>query len=732
MASTISSTPSLTPADSVSSVSGFHPPASADPDVRRFKHKTYRRVYLERQKRPRTGWWWGYGAEWEETNTDPVKYHWVCAVCSTFHCIGTSSTIHIKEHLTKVHRITDSASVSLPTIPIRDLLALQPQRGNRTPTKAETLEARQKLCRKKLLEWITHDHISFSVVESPYFRAFCESLEPSYEAMICSSHVSVRSWMMTEFAIRQADIVGQLMASQSRIHISFDLWTSPHKNMAVLGVVGHFLTPEYTNQAILLSLRRLEGSHSGENIAELVIETLQKYQIDRLGYFVCDNASSNDTAIRDILKSYGIVGEQNRRRLRCLGHIINLAAQAFLFGKDSEAFESGDLDNLETAYQIWQQSGPVGQIHYLVAFIRASSQRREDFTRLQGDQKALQPLLDNKTRWNSTWTMLRRAQLLRRAINLFCLQYVDSKDLEASVVISDETWELLDQICGILELFHYATEKLQGAAKDGKHGALWECLPMIECLLKEVEDLRAVYPLLDEQSVIPTSSARRSKSSQSVSSLPISQRSSSNEFLAIAINNTWLKLDKYYALTDNSEAYVASVVLNPYEKWTFFEKSWKLKPDWISTAKKRVRGLWEEYKEGASTSIPTQPINASLSRQVKEYGRPDYLAKFRERLYGDEQDNDNSQDEYDRYISPGREKVPEDKQLHPIRWWQSREAEYPILSRLAYDLLSIPAMSAENERLFSSSKDLISDRRNALDIESIEANECIRNWSTIL
>jgi hypothetical protein len=109
--------------------------------------------------------------------------------------------------------------------------------------------------------------------------------------------------------------------------------------------------------------------------------------------------------------------------------------------------------------------------------------------------------------------MLKRAKLLRGVINLFCLQYIDSKDLDASVIISDESWKLLEQICDILELFHYATEKLQGAAKDGKHGALWECLPMIECLLKEVEDLRAAYPLLDEQMDIPASSTRRLKSS---------------------------------------------------------------------------------------------------------------------------------------------------------------------------------------------------------------------------
>jgi hypothetical protein len=213
MASTISSTSSLTPADSVSTVSSFHLPAPVDPDVRRHKHKTYRRVYLERPKKPRTGWWWGYGAEWEEVDTDPVKYYWICAICETFHCIGTSSTTHIKEHLAKVHRVADLANIGQPAVPIRDLLALQAQREDRTPSKAEVLKARRKHCRKTLLEWIIHDHISFSVVESSYFKAFYEALEPSYEAMICSSHVSVRSWIITEFTLRQANIVGQLTAS---------------------------------------------------------------------------------------------------------------------------------------------------------------------------------------------------------------------------------------------------------------------------------------------------------------------------------------------------------------------------------------------------------------------------------------------------------------------------------------------------------------------------------------
>ena len=53
---------------------------------------------------------------------------------------------------------------------------------------------------------------------------------------------------------------------------------------------------------------------------------------------------------------------------------------------------------------------------------------------------------------------------------------------------------------------------------------------------------------------------------------------------------------------------------------------------------------------------------------------------------------------------------------------------YPNLSVMALDVLSIPAMSAEPERLFSSAAITITDRRNRLGIESIQAIECLKSW----
>jgi hypothetical protein len=61
----------------------------------------------------------------------------------------------------------------------------------------------------------------------------------------------------------------------------------------------------------------------------------------------------------------------------------------------------------------------------------------------------------------------------------------------------------------------------------------------------------------------------------------------------------------------------------------------------------------------------------------------------------------------------------------PRAWWlePTQRKTYPNFSIMALDILSIPAMSAEPERLFSGAKSTITDRRNRLGIKSIEAIE---------
>ena len=59
-------------------------------------------------------------------------------------------------------------------------------------------------------------------------------------------------------------------------------------------------------------------------------------------------------------------------------------------------------------------------------------------------------------------------------------------------------------------------------------------------------------------------------------------------------------------------------------------------------------------------------------------------------------------------------------------WW--KHSEFTELAPMAYDILSIPAMSAETERVFSGTKLTISPTRNRLGEDIIEATECLNRW----
>jgi hypothetical protein len=61
------------------------------------------------------------------------------------------------------------------------------------------------------------------------------------------------------------------------------------------------------------------------------------------------------------------------------------------------------------------------------------------------------------------------------------------------------------------------------------------------------------------------------------------------------------------------------------------------------------------------------------------------------------------------------------------QWWNAQDY-IPSMRQMAFDHISIPAMSAETERVFGNTKLFISDLCSRLGPELIEALECIREW----
>ena len=86
-------------------------------------------------------------------------------------------------------------------------------------------------------------------------------------------------------------------------------------------------------------------------------------------------------------------------------------------------------------------------------------------------------------------------------------------------------------------------------------------------------------------------------------------------------------------------------------------------------------------------------------------------------------------DEYSRYCN-SEPLVLEEEGVTALDYWLKpiQRSRLPLLSKMAIDIYSIPAMAAQPERVFSGIKHTVSDQRNSLKSTTIELLECLKSW----
>ncbi|PNP60641.1 hypothetical protein FNYG_14628 [Fusarium nygamai] len=201
--------------------------------------------------------------------------------------------------------------------------------------------------------------------------------------------------------------------------------------------------------------------------------------------------------------------------MRCFGHILNLVAQAFLYGDDAASFELQSeaydmLERVEEDLEHWRAKGPVGKLHNIVKFIRASLQRTEAFKAHAKEQEEvdtyklaeestaeLEVIQNNATRWNSTYMMIERALVKQSELNSFIqelgLEADASKRVPTADVLTSDDWNVLREVSHILEPVYNMTMRTQGWGISGGHGRLWEVMTGMEFVLEHLEDWKVLY-----------------------------------------------------------------------------------------------------------------------------------------------------------------------------------------------------------------------------------------------
>lgn len=145
------------------------------------------------------------------------------------------------------------------------------------------------------------NNLPMELLARPSFREMINFANPEAEAALWVSPRSVATYAMRLFRYIQPQVVQALSEAAGKIHVSFDGWTTRGgKRGFFFGIVAHFANACGVIQDLPIALPQLACSHTGEAIASTIVKTLEEYSItsDKLGYFVLDNATNNDTAIR--------------------------------------------------------------------------------------------------------------------------------------------------------------------------------------------------------------------------------------------------------------------------------------------------------------------------------------------------------------------------------------------------------------------------------------------------
>ena len=109
------------------------------------------------------------------------------------------------------------------------------------------------------------------------------------------------------------------------------------------------------------------------------------------------------------------------------------------------------------------------------------------------------------------------------------------------------------------------------------------------------------------------------------------------------------------------------------------------------------------------------------------HGKTSQFADWRQYLH--DYSKSKVKNEYNRYL----EDIPDendfsDDDFDILQWWRVNSSKYPTLSRMARDVLAVPASSVASESAFSTGSRIISDYRSRLAPRTVEALVCLQDW----
>src|SRR5579859_2224430 len=488
--------------------------------------------------------------------------------------------------------------------------------------------------------------------------------------------------------------------------------------MLMVAITSHFVDNDFVYHEDLLSFRHVPTSHTGKNLAAHVYGILHEFNIHtKLFCITTDSASNNGEMMKELSKLLwkkdSIKWNGLTHHIRCLAHVINLAVKAFLLNLkiaplseehhwianretsnddderddgeptsdddldddvssiDSNSDNDDDIDDDDKEFNVENTQDFKTVLHKVRTISKAATVTQKRILSFNSycqvaKLKSLRPIRDHAIRWSAAFNMLERALYLKHAIDM----WTRSEEKYEKLQMNEREWEMVEFLVRFLYPFMIASTTVQ-ATKSPSLADTWVVYEELFDSLDYAKDaLNGMTNLPDWLREVQS-----------------------------AIEATWKKLRKYYDKSAKPFAYIDATILHPALKNRFFKSA------------------------GYSMDLIDEYTNASQLRFQKQYDPPNRVTRRPlprgKRRRPAESDSESSEgadyNEFTDYIAKRRDKSV----TNMLSWWKNAQAMYPKLSKMARDVMAVPATGAGVEREFSISGRVVTKQRNSLKPSTI-------------
>jgi hypothetical protein len=162
-----------------------------------------------------------------------------------------------------------------------------------------------------------------------------------------------------------------------------------------------------------------------------------------------------------------------------------------------------------------------------------------------------------------------------------------------------------------------------------------------------------------------------------------------------------------------------ALILDPTMKNHYLKNSLGWEDEWVDTVMEHFTSSFQFYREKSKEFATSTPVSIGTSEDI---GTSEGLFRRFQKKARLMDTNTSVVEEYVQYFNAPKAEIG----TNVLAFWKANQFNYPILSAMARDYLTIQASSVPSERAFSSGTDLVTPDRCSLDGSTIEKTQFLK------